>query len=107
MTISSIILYTLLGLAVALCWFAGLGVLAARDAYARLQFTTPAATLASILFAAAVCMTDSAWQARLKAVLIALLLIGGNALVSHVTARAFQIRETKRLSAADVPAEPS
>ena len=84
----------LVGLALALCLVCSLGMLISRDPLQRLQFTTPIASVAFVLIAAAVWVSDSQWQARTKAALIAFLMIGSNAVVSHATARAIHIRET-------------
>lgn len=87
----------LLGVAVTLCICCSLGLAIVRDAYQRLQFSTPITSLAMPLFAAAVWVADPSWQSKIKAALIAAILMATNAVLSHATARAVRIRETEHL----------
>lgn len=95
---------TLLAVSVALCLLCAVGVLVMRDAYQRLHFTTPVAAVVTVLVAAAVWVEDADTQARIKSVLVAVMLLSMNSLVCHVTARGLRVRERDGL-AVD-PGEP-
>jgi monovalent cation/proton antiporter MnhG/PhaG subunit len=83
----------LLALGIAVTWLSCLGVLLMRDPYDRLHYTAPAAALAPVLIAAAVVVEQGLSAAGIKAVLIALVLVGTNPVLGHATARAARIRE--------------
>jgi monovalent cation/proton antiporter MnhG/PhaG subunit len=84
---------TLLALGVAVTWLSCLGVLLMHDPYDRLHYTAPASALAPVLIAAAVVVTEGLSAAGIKAVLVALVLVGTNPVLGHATARAARIRE--------------
>jgi multicomponent Na+:H+ antiporter subunit G len=69
------------------------GVLVMRDAYDRLHYTAPAATIAPVAFAVAVVLEERLSAAGIKAVLVALVLLITNPVLGHATARAARIRE--------------
>ncbi|HSR12446.1 MAG TPA: monovalent cation/H(+) antiporter subunit G [Thermodesulfobacteriota bacterium] len=69
-------------------WLSCLGLLAARNPYARLHFLGSATLLGSLGVAAAVLVQSSSAQSGIKAVLIFLILLFTSPIVSHVTARA-------------------
>ena len=81
----------LLGLGVAAIVLSTLGVLVMRDALDRLHFTTPAATLAPLCFAAAVLVEEPLSGAGVKAVLVAVVIAATTPVLSHATARAARI----------------
>jgi multicomponent Na+:H+ antiporter subunit G len=83
----------LLALGVAVTWLSCLGVLLMRDPYDRLHYTAPASALAPVLIAAAVVVTEGLSAAGIKALLVALVLVGTNPVLGHATARAARIRE--------------
>jgi monovalent cation/proton antiporter MnhG/PhaG subunit len=83
----------LLALGIAVTWLSCLGVLLMRDPYDRLHYTAPAAALAPVLIAAAVVVEEGLSAAGIKAVLIAIVLVGTNPVLGHATARAARIRE--------------
>jgi monovalent cation/proton antiporter MnhG/PhaG subunit len=69
------------------------GVLVMRDAYDRLHYTAPAATIAPVAIAVAVVLEERLSAAGIKAVLVALVLLITNPVLGHATARAARIRE--------------
>ncbi|MBV8780439.1 MAG: monovalent cation/H(+) antiporter subunit G [Phycisphaerae bacterium] len=87
---------SLVGVAVLLAILCALGLAIMRDAYQRLHFTTPVVSISSLLIAIAVWLEDGDWQARIKVILIALILCVMNAILSHATARAVRIRNVAR-----------
>jgi multicomponent Na+:H+ antiporter subunit G len=83
----------LLVVGVAAALLSCLGVLVMRDAYDRLHYTAPAATLAPVLLAAAVVLEEGLSAVGVKALLVALVLVATNPVLSHATARAARIRQ--------------
>ena len=83
----------LLVLGVAATWLSCLGVLLMGDPYDRLHYTAPASALAPVLIAAAVVVEEGLSAAGVKALLIALVLVGTSPVLGHATARAARIRE--------------
>lgn len=94
MTHHPLITGTLLALAVALAIVCSIGLLVMRDAYQRIHFSSPIVTLSMLFICVAIFIEDSDSQARLKAVLIYVLLLVMNSVLSHATARAIRIRQT-------------
>ena len=88
-----IITGTLLGVAVAIAIWCSFGLLIMRDALQRLHFATPVVSLSSLLIAIAVFLESDDIGARLKVVLIGLILFCMNAVLSHATARAIFIHK--------------
>jgi multicomponent Na+:H+ antiporter subunit G len=93
MSVRELAVTALLVAGVAVTLFSCLGVLVMRDAYDRLHFTAPAATLAPVAIAAAVVLEERFSAAGVKAVLVALVLVVTNPVLSHATARAARIRQ--------------
>ena len=93
MSAAGLAVAALLALGVAVTWLSCLGVLLMRDPYDRLHYTAPASALAPVLIAAAVVVTEGLSAAGIKALLIALVLVGTNPVLGHATARAARIRE--------------
>jgi multicomponent Na+:H+ antiporter subunit G len=83
----------LLVVGVAVTLFSCVGVLAMRDAYDRLHYTAPAATVAPVAIATAVVLEEGLSAAGIKAVLVALALLVTNPVLTHATARAARIRQ--------------
>jgi monovalent cation/proton antiporter MnhG/PhaG subunit len=84
---------TLLGVAVVLCILSPLALVVMRDSYQRLQFSVPVTSLAAWLVVVAVWVENAPWQARIKAILVALILMIMNSILTHATARAIRIRK--------------
>ncbi len=94
MTHHPVVTGTLLGVAVGLAIVCSLGMAIMRDAFQRLHFTASVVSISSLLIVVAVFLEESQAQARLKAVLIALLLLCLNAILTHATAKATRIRKS-------------
>lgn len=94
MTHHPLITGTLLGIAVGLAIVCSIGLLVMRDAYQRIHFSSPIVTLSMLLICVAVFVEESDSQARIKAVLIYVLMLVMNSVLSHATARAIRIRQT-------------
>lgn len=84
----------LLAAAALLCLLCAVGLFAMRDAFQRLHFSSPIASLAIFFFVVAIWLEDPDWQSRIKSALIALFLFFMNSVLSHATARAIHIRRT-------------
>lgn len=85
----------LVGIAVALSLVCSIGVAVMKSPLERLHFSAPVTSFGAGLIACAVWIDDPNWQARLKVVLIAIILFLMNAILSHATARGIRIREDK------------
>lgn len=83
----------LLAIAVLSGAVSGIGILAARDAYERLHYMSPVATVGAWAIAAAVVVKESVNQAGIKAILIAALIFFMNSVLTHATARAARARQ--------------
>ncbi len=83
----------LLGLAVGLSIVCSFGMAIMRNAFQRLHFAACVVSVSSPLIAVAVFLEETEVQARLKVVLIALLLFCLNAVLTHATAKATRIRK--------------
>jgi monovalent cation/proton antiporter MnhG/PhaG subunit len=94
MTHHPLITGLLLGAAVALAIVCSIGLLVMRDAYQRLHFSAPVVTLSMLLICIAVFIEERDSQARIKVVLIYVLMLVMNSVLSHATGRAIRIRRT-------------
>lgn len=83
----------LLGLAVALTLACCFGMLRMRDAYQRMHFMAPPASLGVGLIVAAIFLQQGMKPESFKALFIVLVLLAMNTIVTHATARAFRIGE--------------
>lgn len=92
MTVRQIAVDVLLWLGVALVLISCLGVVVMREAYDRLHFSSPA-VLGALLVAAAVVVEKSFSLVGDKAILVAVFLLVGSPLLTHVTARAARTAE--------------
>lgn len=99
MTHHPIITGLLLGVAVALAIMCSIGLLVMRDAYQRLHFSAPVVTISMLLIVIAVFVEENDSQARIKSVLIFVLMLVMNSIVSHATGRAIRIRQLGQLAA--------
>jgi len=70
-----------------------LGILIMPGAYSRLHYLSPAATLGTIAFAAAILWTEGFSASGIKALLIAAILVSTSPVLTHAIARAVRIRE--------------
>lgn len=93
----------LLGIAVTLAITCSLGMAVMRDAYQRLHFSGPVATVCAFLIASAVWLEESSAQPRVKVVLIAGLLLLTNVLVMQAIAQATRRIGVFLIGAAGVP----
>jgi monovalent cation/proton antiporter MnhG/PhaG subunit len=88
-----IITSTLLAVAVAISILCAVGLLIARDPFAKLHYCTPVVSVGVTLIIIAVFLESTDVGARLKIVLIGIILFFMNAVLSHATARAMFIRK--------------
>jgi multisubunit Na+/H+ antiporter MnhG subunit len=98
MTAHQIIIAILLGFAVLIAFLCTLGMIVMRDAFQRLQFSTPVISIAAICITIAVWLDDPAWGARLKMLCITITLFWMNSILTHATARAIRIRDHDQLA---------
>lgn len=101
MTAAAVVVVILLAAVVAVELLCCLGLLAMRNAFDRLHYLGPAATLGPVLLGAAVLVRHSSAQACIKVVLLVGLLLVINPVLAHATARAARIRETGHLDLRD------
>lgn len=87
----------LLGIGVLAFAFTALGLLFSRDLYDQIHYLAPGSILGSICFAAATLLHEGFSQSGSKAILIAVLLLIGNPILSHATARAGRIRRNQQV----------
>ncbi|MGH7169998.1 MAG: monovalent cation/H(+) antiporter subunit G [Gemmataceae bacterium] len=88
MSVREIVATVLLGLGVFIELLCAVGVLVMRNPFDRLHYLAPATTLGPLLLAAAVLVADSDAQAKIKSVLVAVVLLASGPLLTHATARA-------------------
>ena len=88
-----ILISILLGIAVVFAFISCLGVLVMRNAYQRLNFPGVVVTVCVPLIVAAVWIDEKDPAARVKIILIALILYVMNAVLSSATAKAIRIQE--------------
>jgi multicomponent Na+:H+ antiporter subunit G len=100
-SLSEIITAVLLAAGVTVELLCCLGLLVMRNAFDRLHYLGPAATLGPVFIGAAVLVRHSSAQACLKVVLIVALLMIINPVLTHATAWAARIREAGRLDSTD------
>jgi multicomponent Na+:H+ antiporter subunit G len=93
MSLRDVVVAALLVVGVGVTLVSCLGVLAMRDAYDRLHFTSPATTIAPLAIAAAIVVEERLSAAGIKAVLVAIVLVTTNPVLGHATARAARIRQ--------------
>jgi multicomponent Na+:H+ antiporter subunit G len=91
--VTGVVVAVLVALGVGSVLLSCLGILVASNPYDRLHFTAPASTLGPVLLAAAVLVEEPLSSAGIKAVLVAVLIVGTTPVLTHATARAARIRE--------------
>ena len=93
MTYHPIATSILLGLAVLIALICAVGLMVMRDPLQRLHFSAPIVSLSAMFIAAAVWLENFDPQARIKSVLIAVVLFVMNSILTHATAKAVRIRD--------------
>ena len=87
-----------------------LGMLRLRDAYQRMHYIAPPASLSAILITIAIFVQRGLKPESFKALFTTVVLIGMNSVVTHAAARAFRIGDTKGWrprNGEEVPIKPS
>lgn len=74
-----------------------IGLLLARSTYDRLHIVAPATVLGGPLVCAAVLVNESFSQGGIHAILVGAVLLATGPVLTHVTARAARLRETRGL----------
>lgn len=92
MTARHVVAGVLLALGIGVTVLCCLGVLLARDVYARLHYAAPAGTLGALLISAAIVVNEAFSQAGIKALILLGILLVTSPLLTHATARAARIR---------------
>lgn len=82
----------LLTLGIALQLFAVVGVVVMRDVFDRLHYAAAATTFGPFLVVAALIVAGTPAEVAAKGVLVSLVLVAGNPVITHATARAARIR---------------
>ena len=93
---SEVAVAVLLAVGVGAALMSAIGLLASRSPYDRLHFTGPATVISPVAVAAAVLVEEPLSSAGIKAVLVALFMVGTGPVLIHATARAARIRERGR-----------
>ena len=93
---SQVAVAALLAVGVGSALLSALGLLVSRDAFDQLHFTGPATVISPVAIAAAVLVEEPLSSAGIKAVLIAVVMLGTGPVLVHATARAARVRERGR-----------
>ena len=88
MSVREIAAAVLLGLGVFIELLCAVGVLVMRHPFDRLHYLAPATTVGPLAIAAAVLVAESDAQAKIKSVLVAVVLLATGPILTHATARA-------------------
>jgi len=91
----TIAIEVLVACAVAVTLVSVLGMLRMRNAYQRMHYIAPPASLSAALITIAIFLQRGLKPESFKAAFTTLVLIGMNTIVTHAAARAFRIAETK------------
>lgn len=78
----------LLGIGVLIELLCAVGVLVMRNPFDRLHYLAPATTIGPLALAAAVLVAESDSQAKIKSVLVAIVILASGPILTHATARA-------------------
>lgn len=100
----------LLGAAVLITVISVVAMLRMRDAYQKMHYIAPPASLSALFIAVAICLQRGLKPESFKALFTAMILIGMNTFVTHAAARAFRIAEAKDWrpkEGEEVPIKPS
>jgi monovalent cation/proton antiporter MnhG/PhaG subunit len=95
--VKAVAIDVLLVVGVALQLFAVVGVTVMRDAYDRLHYAAAATTFGPFLIAAAIVVDQSLSEMGAKALLVAVVLVVGNPVLTHATARMLRVRSADGL----------
>jgi multicomponent Na+:H+ antiporter subunit G len=95
-SVGDIAVAVLLALGVGSVLISALGLVASRNPYDQLHFTGPATVIGPVTIAAAVLVEEPLSSAGIKAVLVALVMLGTGPILIHATARAARVRERGR-----------
>jgi monovalent cation/proton antiporter MnhG/PhaG subunit len=95
-SVSDVAVAVALAVGVASALMGAIGLMASRDPYDQLHFTGPPTVIGPVAIAAAVLIEEPLSSAGIKAVLVALIMIGTGPVLLHATARAARIRERGR-----------
>jgi monovalent cation/proton antiporter MnhG/PhaG subunit len=95
-SVGDVAVAVLLALGVASALMGAVGLMASRNPYDQLHFTGPATVIGPLAIAAAVLVEEPLSSAGIKAVLVAVIMIGTGPILLHATARAARIRERGR-----------
>ena len=96
MSVGDVAVALLLALGVGSALLGALGLLATRDPYDQLHFTGPANVIGPVALAAAVLVEEPLSSAGIKAVIVAVVMLGTGPVLIQATARAARIRERGR-----------
>jgi len=91
--VHEIVVWASLVASATLVFLCAVGVMVMRDAYQRLHFIAPPATLGALLVVVACVVDEPRPAAWLKAIVVMIVLGAMNAVVTHATARAAFVRE--------------
>ena len=97
MSMTAVLVIILLAAGAAVELLCCVGLLLMRNAFDRLHYLGPAATLGPVLIGAAVLVRHSSVQSCIKVILLVIMLLLINPVLTHATARAARIRQTGRL----------
>lgn len=102
-----ILVYTGVAIALLSSWL----MLRMKDEYQMLHFMSPPASISIILITVAIFLQQGRKPESLKALFIVVALLMMNSVVTHATARAFRIRETREhwepQEGEEVPTKPT
>jgi monovalent cation/proton antiporter MnhG/PhaG subunit len=92
MVVKAAAIDVLLVLGIALQLFAVLGMTVMQDPFDRMHYAAAATTFGPFLVAAAIIVDQSLSEMGAKALLVAVVLVAGNPVLTHATARMARIR---------------
>ena len=93
MNLHAIAIYSLLGIVALTCWIGVAGMWRMKQPIQALHYISLPASLGIIALSIAVFVEEGNSQASWKTLLIAIVVLGINAVVGHATGRAFRARE--------------
>ncbi len=105
-----IVIDALLSIAMLITLASVLGMLRLRDAYQRMHYIAPPASLSAMLITLAIFLQRGFKPESFKALFTTAVLIGMNSVVAHAAARAFRIADRKGWhpkKGEEVPIKPS
>lgn len=101
MSMREIVAAGLLGLGVFIELLCAVGVLVMRNPFDRLHYLGPASTIGPLTITAAVLVAESDAQAKIKSVLVAVVLLATGPILTHATAHAAWARWQARPESED------